>query len=125
MIKLATRSIKNIKSQSVKYYPAVTYSGTIDRAAICEQISSKTTFTQADVLSTLCALEEIIAQKLQNGGTVRLGSLGSFRTSLRATEGEESRDKVGAKNIKGLHPIFTPSAALNTRLQDNAQYTMK
>lgn len=124
MIKLAIRSIKDHKEQKIKYYPAATYSGTIERDAICEQISSKTTFTQADVLSTLCALEEVIAQKLQNGGIVRLGSLGSFRTSLRATEGEDVREKVDAKHIKSAHLIFTPASSLNKQLQDEVQYAM-
>lgn len=125
MIKLAIRTIKDTRHQKTKYYPAATYSGTIGREAICEQISGRTTFAQADVLSTLCALEEIIAQKLQNGGIVRLGSLGSFRTSLRATEGVDEKEAVTTKNIKSVHVVFTPSASLNTRLQDNVQYSLK
>lgn len=125
MIRLVKRSIKSLKDQKVKYYPAVSYSGTIDSDAICEQISAKSTFTHADVLSTMCALEDLIAQKLQNGCIVRLGLLGSFRTSLRATEGMATKEEVDAKKIKRVHMIFSPSSQLNKEIQAEAQYEMK
>ena len=125
MINLVCRSIKNINDQKVKYYPAVAYSGTISRDALIEQISSHTTFTPGDILSTLTALEELVAQKLQNGGSVRLGSFGSFRTSIRAAGGEADKENVTADHIKGLHCIFSPSKVLNDNLQTKAQYNYK
>ena len=81
MIKLVTRSIKNSRDQKWRYYPAISYSGTITRDKLCERISESTTFTHADVLTALCAFEEAIAEKLQSGGMVKLGSLGTFRTT--------------------------------------------
>lgn len=122
MITLVRRSIKNTNDQKVKYYPAIAYSGTISRDALIEQISSHTTFTPGDILSTLTALEELIAQKLQNGGSVRLGSFGSFRTSIRANGGEANKEDVTADHIKALHCIFSPSKTLNDNLKSKAKY---
>lgn len=124
MIKLTKRSIKSSRDLQLHYYPAITYSGTITRDKLCEQISERTTFTHADVLTALCAFEEAIAEKLQNGGAVKLGSLGTFRTTLRSREGMDNKDDVSAKNIRTLHVVFQPSDTLNKRLQEQAQYTM-
>ena len=110
MIKLVTRSIKNSRDQKWRYYPAISYSGTITRDKLCERISESTTFTHADVLTALCAFEEAIAEKLQSGGMVKLGSLGSFRTTLRSSGGEVNKDDVSAKHIRSLHVAFLPQA---------------
>lgn len=124
MIKLVTRSIKNSRDHLLHYYPAISYSGTITRDKLCERISEATTFTHADVLTALCAFEEAIAEKLQSGGMVKLGSLGAFRTTLRSNGGEDDKDSVSAKNIRSLHVAFLPSNTLNKQLQEQAQYTM-
>ena len=123
MIKLVTRSIKNSRDQKWRYFPAISYSGTITRDKLCERISESTTFT-SDVLTALCAFEEAIAEKLQSGGMVKLGSLGTFRTTLRSKGGEVNKDDVSAKHIRSLHVAFLPSSTLNKQLQEQAQYAM-
>ncbi len=124
MIKLTKRSIKSSQDQKWYYYPAITYSGTITRDKLCERISERTTFTHADVLTALYAFEEAIAEKLQSGGAVKLGSLGTFRTTLRSSGGVDDKDDVSAKNIRSLHVVFQPSDTLNKRLQEQAEYAM-
>ena len=105
MIKLVTRSIKNSRDQKWRYFPAISYSGTITRDKLCERISESTTFTHADVLTALCAFEEAIAEKLQSGGMVKLGSLGTFRTTLRSKGGEVSKDDVSALAPRCVPPL--------------------
>lgn len=124
MINLKTRSIKNQQTGQSNFYPAVSYAGTIGRDELCELITSKTTFTPADVKSTLCVLEEVIANHLRNGGSVRLGALGSFRTTIKSNEGKANKDEVKAIQIKAVRTVFTPSATLKSDLSHEARFNL-
>lgn len=124
MIKLKVRSLKNVKTQTVHYYPAVVHTGTVTRNQLCKLISEKTTVTRADVLCAIVALEEYIAEKLANSGRVKLGDLGTFSTTIRATEGVEEKDKVSANHIRTVRVRFRPSAEMKQDLQDEVQFQM-
>ena len=122
MIKCVIRSIKNQKNQTVKFYPAVVYTGTVTQNQLTDLISAKTTVTRADVVCVLAALEEAIAEKLANSQAVRLGDVGSFVTSIRSTGGETDKDSVKADRIKTVRALFHPSVTMKRRLKEEASF---
>ena len=93
MIKLVTRSIKNSRDQKWRYFPAISYSGTITRDKLCERISESTTFTHADVLTALCAFEEAIAEKLRRYGKARLTWYIPHDIAFKRWRGKQRRRK--------------------------------
>lgn len=83
-------------------------------AQIVKRIEKRSTVSSADVKAVLDALQYKVIEALENGNTVRLGDISSFRLTIKA-EGAatavEAKTK-GAKLIKQVNVQFTKSTAM-------------
>lgn len=87
-------------------------------AQIVKRIEKRSTVSSADVKAVLDALQYEVIEALQNGNSVRLGDLGSFRLSIKAngsTTSDEAR-RTGANAIKAVNVQFTKSTAMRDAL---------
>ena len=87
-----------------------------DRAKIIERIEKKCTLASADVKAVVDALEVEIIDCLQQGRSIRLGDLGSFRPSLRCGKGVKEEQSVSPAMIKRVHIVFHPSSRIRRAL---------
>ena len=72
------------KGAPPKYYAQAQARGDVNIREMSERIQSSCTVNKADVYAVLVALEDVVAEALQNGEIVRLGDLCTFR--CRSTE---------------------------------------
>jgi len=116
MIKYIIQAKKNNFSQSgeVKYYPQIAPCTPMTLSQIVKRIEKRSTVSSADVKAVLDALQYEVIDALQNGNTVRLGDLGSFRLTIQS-EGSSTAaaaKKTGAAAIKSVNVQFTKSTAM-------------
>ena len=107
---------KNIKTGDILYYPQLVTAAADDRAKIIERIEKKCTLASADVKAVVDALEVEIIDCLQQGRSIRLGDLGSFRPSLRCGKGVKEEQSVSPAMIKRMHIVFHPSSRIRRAL---------
>ena len=107
---------KNIKTGDILYYPQLVTAAADDRAKIIERIEKKCTLASADVKAVVDALEVEIIDCLQQGRSIRLGDLGSFRPSLRCGKGVGDEQSVSPAMIKRVHIVFHPSSRIRRAL---------
>ena len=107
---------KNIKTGGILYYPQLVTSVADDRNKIIERIEKKCTLASADVKAVVDALEVEIIDSLQQGRSIRLGDLGSFRPSLRCGKGVAEPGFVTSAMIKRVHVVFHPSSRIRRAL---------
>lgn len=118
MIKYVIRAKKNPIAKSVKYYPQIAPTMPVTLAQIVKRIEKRSTVSSADVKAVLDSLQYEVIEALQNGNSVRLGDLGSFRLSIKAngsTTSDEAR-RTGANAIKAVNVQFTKSTAMRDAL---------
>jgi predicted histone-like DNA-binding protein len=107
---------KNPQTGTEKFYGTVNIQSNVDLEDIAEEIAYSTTATEADVKAVLSSLQKYIIEHLKNGQSVRLGDLGSFRTTMTST-GVADKDKFTASQIKRVRARFTPSSRIQSSLQ--------
>ena len=81
-----------------------------------------------DVKAVLDALQYEVIDALQNGNSVRLGDLGSFRLSIKANGSATSAEakEVGANAIKAVNVQFTKSTVMKEALSpSNAEFALQ
>lgn len=83
-------------------------------AQITKRIEKRSTVSSADVKAVLDALQSEVIDALQNGNSVRLGDLGSFRLTIKAngTDTAAEAKAKGANLIKEVSVQFTKSATM-------------
>ena len=74
---------------------------------LTKSIERNSTLSGTDIHATLYALVDVAIDRLENGGIVRLGELGSLRMSF-SSEGKPTATEVKALHVKGTKVIFTP-----------------
>lgn len=118
MIKYVIRAKKNPIAKNVKYYPQMAPTTPVTLAQIVKRIEKRSTVSSADVKAVLDALQYEVIDALQNGNSVRLGDLGSFRLSIKADGSATSAEakKTGANAIKAVNVQFTKSVAMRDAL---------
>lgn len=118
MIKYVIRAKKNPISRVVKYYPQIAPTTPVTLAQIVKRIEKRSTVSSADVKAVLDALQYEVIEALQNGNSVRLGDLGSFRLSIKANGSATSDEarRTGANAIKAVNVQFTKSTAMRDAL---------
>ena len=117
MLHYKVRSIKNIKDQKVKYYPAVANLRVMKFKDIVSRIVERTHLTSPDVAGGAQALSSALVNYLQQGQRVKLGDLGTFYLCAHANEGADEKDKVSAKNIKNVRCRYLPSSEMKKALE--------
>ena len=99
------------KGAPPKYYAQAQARGDVSIREMSERIQSACTVNKADVYAVLVALEDVIAEALQNGEIVRLGDLCTLQVSLSGkgalTEEDYTTSLIKKKRIK-----FRPGTVL-------------
>ena len=120
MIKYVIQAKRNpIKKDEVKYYPQMAPTTPMTLAQIIKRIEKRSTVSSADVKAVLDALQYEVIDALENGYSVRLGDLGSFRLSMKSEGMETAAEakKKGAALIKQVNVQFTKSTAMRDALE--------
>lgn len=116
MLHYKIRTIKSLKDQKVKYYPAVANLRVMKFKDIIEHIVARTHLTSPDVVGGAQALSSAVSNYLRQGRRVKLGELGSFYLGVRATEGMAEKEKVTANNIKNVRCRYLASSEMKKSL---------
>ncbi len=117
MITYVVKAKKNPLDRSqVKYYIQAAPTVPVDFTTIAKNISSRCTVTEPDVLAVLNALQTEVIRAVQNGQSVRLGQLGSFRATI-CSSGAENKNEASVLQVKSVRARFTPGSQLRSALQ--------
>ncbi|ATV33008.1 DNA-binding protein [Prevotella intermedia] len=119
MIKYVIQGKKNpLKKTEIKYYPQMAPSTPMTLAQIVKRVEKRSTVSSADVKAVLDALQYEVIEALENGNSVRLGDLGSFRLTMKSqgVETVAEAKKKGAQLIKKVNVQFTKSTTMRDTL---------
>ena len=119
MIKYVIQEKKNpLKKTEIKYYPQMAPSTPMTLAQIVKRVEKRSTVSSADVKAVLDALQYEVIEALENGNSVRLGDLGSFRLTMKSqgVETVAEAKKKGAQLIKKVNVQFTKSTTMRDTL---------
>ena len=94
-----------------KFYGNVKSSGDINIREMAERIQSTCTVHKTDVYAVLVALEDVVAEAIQNGEIVRLGDLCTLQVSLSG-KGSLTEEDYNESLIKRAKIIFRPGKVL-------------
>ncbi len=120
MITYVVKPKKNPLDKTVKYYIQAAPAVPVGFQTIAKNISDRCTLTEADVLAVLNALQTEVIKAVQNGQSVRLGQLGSFRLTM-TSKGVSDKNSVSVALVRGLRTRFTPGSQLRSALSlDNS-----
>lgn len=111
MLKYKIVPRKNPIDKTVKYYALQAPVAPVTLDELCQEISHSTTATEGDVALVLKEAVVHIINHLLNGRSVRLGDLGSFRTTI-ASKGAEKLEKFEPSNITGVRCRWTRSSRI-------------
>ena len=99
------------KGAPPKYYAQAQARGDVSIREMSERIQSACTVNKADVYAVLVALEDVIAEALQNGEIVRLGDLCTLQVSLSG-KGALTEEDYNTSLIKKKRINFRPGTVL-------------
>ena len=103
------------KGTPPKYYAQAQARGDVSIREMSERIQSSCTVNKADVYAVLVALEDVIAESLQNGEIVRLGELCTLQVSLSG-KGALTEEDYDVSLIKKSRINFRPGLVLTNAL---------
>ena len=103
------------KSAPPRYYAQAQARGDVNIREMAERIQSTCTVHKSDVYAVLVALEDVIAEALQNGEIVRLGDLCTLQVSLSG-KGAMTEDEYTTDLIKKSKVNFRPGRVLSNAL---------
>ena len=103
------------KDEAPKYYAQAQARGDVSIREMAERIQSSCTVHKSDVYAVLVALEDVIAEAIQNGEIVRLGELCTLQVSLSG-KGALTEDDYTADLIKRSKINFRPGRVLSNAL---------
>lgn len=98
-----------------KFYATAVKGGEMSLDDMTHQIEKICTVSGADIRGVLYAMVDVSIDALANGTFVRLGDLGSLRTSI-SSEGRENSGDVNASVIRRGSVVFNPGPRIKTML---------
>lgn len=104
-----------------KYYASAVTDGIVDLDDLTNLIEKISTVSGADIRAVLYAMVDVMVDNLEDSRIVRLGDLGSLRTSI-SSEGCDTEDEVSASIIKSARVIFNPGTKIKKMLK-SADYS--
>lgn len=121
-VKYSITPRKNLQKpeEAPKFYAKTQASGEKGLDELCEDINGCCTFTRADIVGALAAIEVEAIKTLQNGLILRIGDLGSLRVSV-SSNGAITEKDFNESYIKNARLVYTPSTKLREMLA-NLQY---
>ena len=99
------------KNDAPKYYARAQARGDINIREMAERIQSTCTVHKTDVYAVIVALEDVVAEAIQNGELVRLGDLCTLQVSLSG-KGSLTEEDYNESLIKRAKIIFRPGKVL-------------
>ena len=93
---------------SLRWYPTIGLNSTATADDVILGIVEKCTLTKVDVKAVLIALEEVIIEQIKLGNSVRFGSLGSFRPTLKTRIWDEEKGKYVAGGTISANDVYDP-----------------
>ena len=99
------------KSAPPRYYAQAQARGDVTIREMAERIQSTCTVHKSDVYAVLVALEDVIAEALQNGEIVRLGDLCTLQVSING-KGALTEEDYDQGLIKRAKVNFRPGKVL-------------
>ena len=115
MIHYLPQAKKNNIKGTTAYYAQIAPITPLNLEDICTNITEVCTVTRHDVKCVLSALQAEIVKACQNGQSVRLGDLGSFRPTISGSGAVDHKD-VKASMIQRVRCRFFPGALIHKRL---------
>ena len=103
------------KDEAPKFYAQAQARGDINIRDMAERIQASCTVHKSDVYAVLVALEDVVAEAIQNGEIVRLGDLCTLQVSLSG-KGALTEDDYDVSLIKRSRIIFRPGRVLANAL---------
>jgi len=103
------------KGTPPKYYAQAQARGDVSLREMAERIQTSCTVHKSDVYAVLVALEDVVAEAIQNGEIVRLGDLCTLQVSLSG-KGALSEDEYTTDLIKRAKINFRPGNVLANAL---------
>ena len=103
------------KGTPPKYYAQAQARGDVSLRDMAERIQSTCTVHKSDVYAVLVALEDVVADAIQNGEIVRLGDLCTLQVSLSG-KGALTEEDYTADLIKRAKINFRPGTVLANAL---------
>ena len=103
------------KDEAPKYYAQAQARGDVNIREMAERIQQTCTVHKSDVYAVLVALEDVIAEAIQNGEIVRLGELCTLQVSLSG-KGALTEDDYDTSLIKRSKINFRPGRVLSNAL---------
>ena len=103
------------KGTPPKFYAQAQARGDVNIREMSERIQSSCTVNKADVYAVLVALEDVVAEAIQNGEIVRLGELCTLQVSLSG-KGALTEEEYDTSLIKRAKINFRPGTVLSNAL---------
>ena len=104
------------KDASPKYYGHVQANGDISLREMSERIQATCTVHKSDVYAVLMALEDVVAEAIQNGEIVRLGDLCTLQVGLSG-KGTLTEEEFADTLIRKARINFRPGPVLAAALE--------
>lgn len=112
------------KGEKPKYYPVVTGRRVANLREVCEDIASRSSLHQADVMAVVHSFIDLVPELLQDGKTVRLDGFGTFNLHASGV-GKENPDKVTSRDITGVRMSFLPDKRIKNLLLKTTKFVKK
>ena len=103
------------KSAPPRYYAQAQARGDVSIREMAERIQATCTVHKSDVYAVLVALEDVIAEAIQNGEIVRLGELCTLQISLSG-KGAMTEEEYTTSLIERTRINFRPGKILSNAL---------
>ena len=102
-------------TQDFKFYGQIATVKPMGIRELCKKVAHATTATPSDVKAVIDAMEYEIIEAIKDGKSVRLGTLGSFRPTIKS-EGAESAATWSTNMIKSVNVRFTQGSEMKRSL---------
>ena len=103
------------KGTPPKYYAQAQARGDVNLREMAERIQSTCTVHKSDVYAVLMAMEDVVAEAIQNGEIVRLGELCTLQVGLSG-KGAVTEEDYDTSLIKRAKINFRPGVILSNAL---------
>lgn len=98
-----------------KFYGQISTVKPMGIRELCKKVAARCTATSSDIKAVIDALEYEIIEAVKDGKSVRLGTLGSFRPTLKS-EGAAAEKDWSVSMIKSVNVRFTAGASMKSEL---------
>jgi predicted histone-like DNA-binding protein len=100
-----------------KYYARACNRRRISLDTLCREIVLQSSLSRGDVISVITMFTDMVPDKLKEGYTVDLGSLGILSLSIKS-EGQDTPEDVTSRSISGVQINFRPGVEMKKEIKN-------